>query len=78
MPTSYFNGVSVTTGKLAHFARNGQINFNNGVVALVIWTIIFGIGAYIVQHLRQGQKSNREYTSHSKVTNPFTRFKFTK
>lgn len=53
LPTSYFNGVSVSSGRLSFLAKNPQINEAHGIEALIIWTIFFGVAAFSVQYIRQ-------------------------
>lgn len=55
LPTSYFNGVSVLSNRLAHDAANYQINYGNGIKALIIGTVLFGAASYVLQYLRQSR-----------------------
>lgn len=53
LPTSYFNGVNVVSGQLAHQTRNIQFNYIHGVETLVIWIIFIIIASYAILIFRQ-------------------------
>lgn len=57
LPTSYFNGVSVSSGRLAFLAKNPQIDMIHGIAALISWTILLGLAAFGIQYVRQRQRT---------------------
>ncbi len=53
LPTSYFNGVTVTSGWLARTATNQQLTVNHGIIVLLISTIVMGTLTYVEQWWQQ-------------------------
>lgn len=53
LPTSYFNGVNVVSGQLAHETRNIQFSYIHGIETLAIWMVVIIIVAYGILNMRQ-------------------------
>ncbi|GAF36239.1 hypothetical protein JCM14108_1197 [Lentilactobacillus farraginis DSM 18382 = JCM 14108] len=58
LPTSYFNGVNVTSGQLAYETRNIQFSYIHGVVTLFIWIVVLMVISYVIQRIRQRYYDN--------------------
>lgn len=53
LPTSYFNGVNIVSGQLAHETRNIHFNYINGIISLIVWTIFFLTMIYLIMKIKQ-------------------------
>lgn len=53
LPTSYFNGINVISGQLAHETKNIQFNYSHGITVLITWTFIAAVATWSIQKMRQ-------------------------